>query len=302
MESFFEPVPARLCAHRGMNLKAPENTLPAFALAIAHGAKEIELDLWPAKDGTLMVCHDPTVNRTTDGEGYIAALDYAALRKLDAGVKFSPDFKNIRLPLFEEVLEQFGKRAVINLHIKSAGQTPVDSPEMRLRGRQLSRVYQENTPCYPPLSEGVEHVLPEVENRAVAPYSKQVFDSILKLLDRYGCMDKVYFTGEKDVLITAMELAPNVPRCCLEGHMNYSIVENAIAYGCRRVQFCKTLLTQRMISKAKACGLHCNLFWSDDPGEALAYIDLGIDTLLTNAFDLLAGGGMLRKECNESEP
>jgi glycerophosphoryl diester phosphodiesterase len=233
------------------------------------------------------------VDRTTDGEGYIAALDYAELRKLDAGVKFSPDFKNTRLPLFEEVLEQFGKSAVINLHIKSAGQIPVDSPEMRSRGRLLIKMYHNNTPCFPPLSEGVEKVLPEIENRLVTPYPKRVFESILALLGRYNCMEQVYITGEKDVLITAREMAPQVPRCCLEGHMNYSIVENALAFECRRVQFCKTLLTQDMINKARAHGLHCNLFWSDDPMEARAYLDLGIDTLLTNAFDVLAGSRQL---------
>lgn len=284
--------PARLCAHRGMNLKAPENTLPAFAAAIAHGAREIELDLWPARDGSLMVCHDPTVDRTTDGMGAIAQMDYAALRALDAGVKFSCAFKNTRLPLFEEVLEPFGKSAVINLHIKSAGQPRVECLEMRERGRLLSQVYTHRILCFPPLKEGVEQVLPQIEDRPVTPYPPEVFENILAVLQKYGCMEQVYFTGEKDVLLTAMKLAPQVPRCCLEGHMNYSIVENALKFECRRVQFCKTLLTQRMIDKARANGLHCNLFWSDDLQEAKAYLELGIDTLLTNAYDELADGGL----------
>jgi len=291
------PNAPRLCAHRGMNRKAPENTLPAFALALACGAKEIELDLWPAKDGSLVVCHDPTVDRTTDGTGAISELSYADLRSLDAGCKFSPSFENTRLPLFQEVLEQFGHQATINLHIKSTGQQHVHSPGMRERGQTLSQIYTTGALCLPPLPEGVEQVLPEIEHRFVTPYPPRVLESILKLLLQYGCTDHVYITGEKDVLLTAQNLAPEMPRCCLEGHMNYSIVENAVLYGCERVQFCKTLVTGDMIRRAKENSLHCNLFWSDDPLEAQAYFDLGIDTLLTNDYNILAEAGLTAAHC-----
>ena len=50
----------KFCAHRGFNAVAPENTLPAFAAAVALGADEIEFDLWPTADGQLAVCHDPS--------------------------------------------------------------------------------------------------------------------------------------------------------------------------------------------------------------------------------------------------
>ena len=59
------------CSHRGFNSVAPENTLPAFASAVSLGAEEIEFDLWPTADGEIVVCHDPTVDRTTDGTGSI---------------------------------------------------------------------------------------------------------------------------------------------------------------------------------------------------------------------------------------
>ena len=103
----------------------------------------------------------------------------------------------------------------------------------------------------------------------------------------------VYITGEKDVLETALKMAPDIKRCCLEGHMNYSIVENAIRYQCSRVQFCKLFLTRSMIDKAHTKemidrahrhGMSCNLFWADDAKEADAFFDMGIDVILTNHF------------------
>ena len=58
----------KLCAHRGLSHACPENTLPAFGAAIALGVDEIEFDLWLSADGVPVVCHDPRVDRTTDGE------------------------------------------------------------------------------------------------------------------------------------------------------------------------------------------------------------------------------------------
>ncbi len=287
-------IPAFLCAHRGMNVRAPENTLPAFEAAVQNGAEEIELDLWPAKDGTLVVCHDPTVDRTTDGHGLIAQMEYDQLRRLNAGNRFPGGFDVTPLPLFEEVLEAFGRRVTINLHIKSAGQPPVTDPCMRERMRLLGQVYSRRETLFPPLAEGVEQVLPQVEDRPVDPYPPRVFEEILRLIQAHRAMDRVYVTGEKDVLLTALKLAPDLPRCCLEGHMNYSIVENALRFSCSRVQFCKLFLTKAMIDKAKANSLHCNLFWCDAPKEALAYRRLGIDTVLTNAYDqMMEGIGVL---------
>ncbi|MBR5383068.1 MAG: hypothetical protein IK133_04530, partial [Clostridia bacterium] len=108
-----------VCAHRGFKTAAPENTLPAFALAVALGAPEIELDLWPTKDGDLAVCHDPDVSRTTGCSGLVTELTTKELKQLDAGSWFSPLFAGTRIPLFEEVLDLVGGRTVINIHIKS---------------------------------------------------------------------------------------------------------------------------------------------------------------------------------------
>ena len=91
-------------AHRGYSQIAPENTLPAFAAA-AGTADRIEFDVQETLDGRLVVIHDSTVDRTTDGTGVVARMTLAQLQMLDAGVKFGAKFAGTRIPTLEEVLK-----------------------------------------------------------------------------------------------------------------------------------------------------------------------------------------------------
>jgi|LSQX01.2.fsa_nt_gb glycerophosphoryl diester phosphodiesterase len=91
-------------AHRGDNYEAPENTLPAFELAIQRGAHQIEFDLRTTRDGHIVVLHDPTVDRTTDGTGAIADLSLAEVKALDAGGWKARRWAGTRVPTFDEVL------------------------------------------------------------------------------------------------------------------------------------------------------------------------------------------------------
>lgn len=272
------------CSHRGFNSVAPENTLPAFASAISLGAEEIEFDLWPTADGEIAVCHDPTVDRTTDSSGSIHEMTAEEVRRCDAGVKFGREFAGVKIPFFEEVLEQFANRTVMNIHIKSLDCQIPRSEAVTQRLKALGQVYTENAPLSMPLAEPKEVVLPEMEQTAGSVYSEEVFAKILSLIDKYQCRENVYVTGCRDVLETARKMAPDIKRCCLEGDMNFSIVEHAVEYGCSRVQFCKLFLTQQMIDKAHEHGMICNLFWSDDMEEAEGFFNMGIDVMLTNHF------------------
>lgn len=110
-----------LCAHRGLSCACPENTLPAFAAALALGVQEVELDLWLTQDGVPVVCHDPSVDRTTDGKGVITEMKWADIRRLDAGIKMGEQWRGIPIPRFEEVLALVDGQAVLNLHIKDPG-------------------------------------------------------------------------------------------------------------------------------------------------------------------------------------
>jgi len=111
----------RLCAHRGVSHACPENTLPAFGAAIALGAHELELDLWLSRDGVPVVCHDASVDRTTDGTGTLTERDWADIQRLDAGIQLGEGWASVRLPRFEEVLDAVDGRAGINIHLKEPG-------------------------------------------------------------------------------------------------------------------------------------------------------------------------------------
>lgn len=94
-----------LIAHRGGAGEAPENTLAAFRNAIALGMRFVELDVQMTSDAELVVIHDETVDRTTDGTGTVQEHSFEALRQLDAGSWFGPQFAGERIPLLREVLD-----------------------------------------------------------------------------------------------------------------------------------------------------------------------------------------------------
>jgi glycerophosphoryl diester phosphodiesterase len=113
-----ESQPLMVIAHRGASSYAPENTLAAFDLALQMGARHIELDVQATCDGHIVVIHDDTVDRTTDGTGPVANHTLAALRSLDAGARFGAAFAGERIPLFEEVLARYKGRAHVHVEIK----------------------------------------------------------------------------------------------------------------------------------------------------------------------------------------
>ena len=278
------------CSHRGFNSIAPENTLPAFGAAVALGAEEIELDLWPTSDGKIVVCHDPTVDRTTNSTGLIHEMTAQEVEQCDAGIKFSKEFTGLKIPYFEDILKQFANRVIMNLHIKSLNRPFPESQKMQERMKFLGKVYTEGILLPGLIPESKAEILPEIDNAPYTPYDEIVFADILQLIDRYQCRDSVYITGCRDVLETSRKMAPDLKRCCLEGDMNFSIVEHTVEYQCSRVQFCKLFLTQNMIDQAHEHGMICNLFWSDNAGEAELFFSKGIDVILTNRFQLTKRG------------
>ena len=110
-----------ILAHRGASDISPENTLAAFQAAIDVGADGVELDVMRCATGEIVVIHDHSVARTTNGTGKVNALPLAALRELDAGAWFAPRYVGERVPLLEESLEIAGGRAIINIEIKARG-------------------------------------------------------------------------------------------------------------------------------------------------------------------------------------
>ncbi len=121
-ENFPTPL---LLAHRGDLAHAPENTLPAFEQAIQKGADGVELDAKLTADGHVIVIHDATVDRTTNGRGKTASFTLEAIRRLDAGSWFDSKFSGTKVPLLSEVFETLGKDKVINIELTNYS-TPRD--------------------------------------------------------------------------------------------------------------------------------------------------------------------------------
>ncbi len=104
-------------AHRGASAHAPENTLAAFELAVAQAAPALELDAKLCADQRVVVIHDQTVDRTTNGSGRVADLPLTALKTLDAGSHFDPAFRGEPIPTLDEVFETVGKKIFINVEL-----------------------------------------------------------------------------------------------------------------------------------------------------------------------------------------
>jgi len=102
----------QVVAHRGGMAEGPENTIEAFRRALARGADVVEMDVRSSADGELVVIHDATVDRTTDGTGRVDAMPLSALQSLDAAYRFTPDGvatplrgRGVRIPTLAEVFE-----------------------------------------------------------------------------------------------------------------------------------------------------------------------------------------------------
>ena len=106
-------------AHRGGRKWAPENTLSAFKKSVELGVDGIELDIHKCKSGELVVIHDDTVNRTTNGTGRVKDMTWTQLSELDAGSWYDKKFAGEKLPLLKEVLATVAGKLTINVEIKN---------------------------------------------------------------------------------------------------------------------------------------------------------------------------------------
>ncbi len=128
-------MPRRVYGHRGASGYAPENTLEAFELAARQGAHGIELDVHMSRDGELVVAHDETVDRVSDGTGRLRDLSLLELKRLRFN-KTHPEYRDARIPTLGEVfelLDGFGIR--INVELKN---NLVDYPDMEKRCVELA--------------------------------------------------------------------------------------------------------------------------------------------------------------------
>ena len=250
-------LPKRLCAHRGFSTVAPENSLPAFGSAVALGATEIEFDLWWTKDGEIVSIHDATLDRVSDGKGKVYEHTYEELAKLDFGSKFG-EKKGLKNFAGLRILRFEEILAKLSCHTI-----------MNIHMKDIGKAWDE------------EHV-----------------KKVLRLIDAYDARGHVYFMSSCGPLQDQLaRLAPDIPRCMGNGRYDMGrpdIVDMAIKHKCQMVQLFKPYFDQSTIDRAHAAGMRVNVFWSDDPAEAKKFLEMGIDTILTNDYLLIANATGLK--------
>lgn len=242
----------RVCAHRGFNTIAPENTMPAFAAAIALGAEEIEFDLWATKDGELVTAHDSKLERVSNGEGYIGNYTLAALKELDFGSHFSEKLRGLKLPTFEEILEQFAGRVIMNIHVKIWDALDDPKNDVDPRYEQIAALIRKY--------DCEEHIY--------------------------------FMTTHTECLLEMRKILPKASYCqgSQSGSSggNGRMVELAIEHGFDKVQFVFWRpFDKEMIDKAHANGIKCNYCQADEGEDAIKHLEMGIDTIMTNDFHLV---------------
>lgn len=136
--------PFHIIAHRGASGYAPENTMAAFRRAVEMGATEVETDVGFTKDGRLLLLHDDTLDRTTNGHGRPEDFTWAELQELDAGSWHDPrlswdrDYRGERLICLDHLLDAFGARLTYHIELKRPTPGLPEAVVAALRQRGLS--------------------------------------------------------------------------------------------------------------------------------------------------------------------
>ncbi len=127
-----------ICAHRGAANSHPENTLSAIEQAVELGVQMIEYDVRSTKDNGLVLMHDKTVDRTTNGKGAVKDLTLSEIGELDAGIWKGEKFKDEKVPTLEEVLDAIPDTILMNIHVKKEFETAIAVARLLTERDQIS--------------------------------------------------------------------------------------------------------------------------------------------------------------------
>jgi glycerophosphoryl diester phosphodiesterase len=246
-------------AHRGGALLAPENTMEAFASGLSFGADVLELDIQTTREGEIVVIHDPTLERTTNGAGPVSALTLDELRRLDAGYHFSPDagatfpFRGtgVRVPTLRAVLERF-PTIRLNIDLK---QSSVAREQRRWTLIREFAAYDRVL-----VASGDQH------------------EPIMRF--RRLCVGRVA-TSASEREIRAFIIAA-LGRVAWALRPAYDALQVPETYGRTRV------VSRTTVTAAHRAGLAVHVWTVDDRASMERLLALGVDGLMTDRPDLLA--------------
>ncbi|MBV9454330.1 MAG: glycerophosphodiester phosphodiesterase [Rubrobacter sp.] len=246
-------------AHRGASLRAPENTLEAFQLAIARGAGGLELDIHMTSDGHIVVIHDGSVDRTTDGAGLVRDMSLGEIYGLDAGYSFTPDGgatypyrgQGVRVPEVAEVFREFPDH-LVNIDIKEA-------------------------------RPGLEVALLESISDANAENRVLVVSETWAVINRFRRLSG----GSISTGASRREIAIfySLSMLHMEGFLchPYDALQVPVEYRGRKV------VTLRFVEAAHNRGVRVDVWTIDDALEMRRLLDLGVDVIMTNRTEILEG-------------
>ena len=181
------------CAHRGVSKLMPENTLPAFAAALALGAEEIEFDVRETKDHRMVVSHDPNLERISNGTGLVSGHTLAELKAMNIGAEKGWD---VSFCTPEEVFEAFTGRIVFNIHMKEQGEDGWMMKEIAA----LAKKYDVEDSIYiaasPKQLEWAQMVAPQIGRCAIQLPKDEI--GIYEMATAYGCGRVQFWLGMFD--------------------------------------------------------------------------------------------------------
>lgn len=245
-------------AHRGASLRAPENTLEAFRRAMEGGAGGLELDVHMTRDGRVVVMHDDTVDRMTDGSGAVREMTLDEIRGLDAGYRFSPDDglthpyggRGIGVPTLAEVYRNFPD-ARVNIEIKED-------------------------------QRGVEEAVARIIEDAAAEDRTIVASGIDRVIKRFRGVSgaKVSTAASRREIRWFLLFS----RLHLESLLRPEYLALQVPAEYRSI----TIVTPRFLAAARNRGLRVDVWTINDPSEIRRLLDLGADTIMTDRPEELA--------------
>jgi glycerophosphoryl diester phosphodiesterase len=216
IDEFYEPgARTRVIAHRGFSGIAPENTLAAVRAAIRIKADMVEIDVTMTADDRVVVIHDETLDRTTDGKGEVSGFTLADIQRLDAGSWFDPAFAGEPVPTLDEVLVEVEGRVLLNIEIKSEAVPRGVVGEVASAVREHGMVGQVVVSSFSPTAlEEMRALAPEI--RTAVLYNKDIHEGL-------DAVEIVTDLGAKVFNIKRQRLTRKMRRRCFEHNIPVGI-------------------------------------------------------------------------------
>lgn len=241
----------KIISHRGANKQAPQNTMPAFEKSLEIGVDGFENDVHLTKDGIPVVCHNYTIDETSNGMGKIASMTLEELRSYDFGSYFHDNFKGTKIPTLEEFLTlcETADIEIMNIELKTPENGEKDIVKKTIDAVKAHGLFDKLL-----ISSFSPDLL--VECKAVDPECKTGF--------LYSPNEKIAF---EKMVFGYVDFAKKIGADYL--HPHYSMVN------------------KRYVSKLHENGIRVNVWTVDKSETALRMLKCGVDGIITNVPDVM---------------